>query len=200
MTMASNIMVSVNAYITTSAPPSPRLSRMILRYQKAFLLDHGGFYQKGLILDNDGFDEIHVDVEDIDESLNQQTSYAYNITAKDTSLYVTADTIYGVGYALETLSQMLSKERTLPASFTVVDSPAYNHRGFMIDTGRRFVPLNTILNNLDAMAMTKLNILHLHFADWCRFAIESDYFPQLTSTLTDDQSGFYTKEEVQQMI
>ena len=168
----STSSVNVNATITASAStPSNRLSQIMARYATSFLLD------TGVEADLDvGFDEIRLDVLTTDESLTQATDVSYNITAASSSsssvVVISSATIYGAQYGLETLKQMLSGGPTLPQSIDVVDSPTYNHRGFMVDTGRRFVPLQVILDNLDAMAMTKLNVLHLHFADWCRFAIE----------------------------
>ena len=52
-----------------------------------------------------------------------------------------------------------------------------------------------IKQNLDAMAATKMNVLHLHAADFCRFSIESKVFPELTQNLTGVKAGFYTQDE-----
>ena len=45
-------------------------------------------------------------------------------------------------------------------------------------------------------AMNKLNVLHLHFSDFCRFALESKEFPELTAKLTGAQGGFYTQDDM----
>ncbi|GMI15290.1 hypothetical protein TrVE_jg10005 [Triparma verrucosa] len=153
----------------------------------------------------DGFDSVNLIISDPSScALNQDTDYAYNISADisgTASVTITSKTIYGAAYGLETLNQLTDEDfHSVPSSIDVVDSPSYNHRGFMIDTGRRFIPLSTIFKNIDAMAMNKLNVLHLHFADWCRYAIESDSFPSLTSSLVGDQAGHYTKQDVRDMI
>lgn len=54
----------------------------------------------------------------------------------------------------------------------------------MIDSGRRFFPMKLVKNLLDTMSWNKMNILHLHASDLCRFAVESKIFPELTSNLT----------------
>ena len=47
------------------------------------------------------------------------------------------------------------------------------HRGIMLDVGRRFVPVALLLTMVDAMAYTKMNVLHLHAADFGGVRIES---------------------------
>jgi N-acetyl-beta-hexosaminidase len=39
---------------------------------------------------------------------------------------------------------------------------AVDRRGLLIDSARHFLPMATIKNTLDAMSLTKLNVLH-----WC---------------------------------
>ena len=43
------------------------------------------------------------------------------------------------------------------------------------------------------MAAVKLNVLHLHASDFCRFAVESKLFPNLTASLTGIHAGHYTQ-------
>ena len=59
-------------------------------------------------------------------------------------------------------------------SVSIADAPQYAHRGFMADTGRRFWPVPTVEALLDAMSWCKLNVLHLHLSDNCRYAVQSD--------------------------
>merc|ERR1719456_1322149 len=70
----------------------------------------------------------------------------------------------------------------------------------MIDTGRRFFPMESVRNLLDTMASTKLNVLHLHASDHCRFGVESKRFPNLTASLTGVRAGFYTQQDIKDMI
>ncbi len=50
----------------------------------------------------------------------------------------------------------------------------------MIDAGRRFIPVNIVENILDGMSYNKMNILHLHASDHCRWSVESKLYPELT--------------------
>ena len=45
-----------------------------------------------------------------------------------------------------------------------------------------------------------MNVLHLHLSDFCRFAVESKVFPELTATLTGNQGGFYTQNDVRELV
>jgi hexosaminidase len=70
----------------------------------------------------------------------------------------------------------------------------------MIDSGRRFFPLSTVTNLLDTMLAVKLNVLHLHASDECRWSVESKLFPNLTASLSGVRGGFYTQEDIGTMI
>lgn len=69
-----------------------------------------------------------------------------------------------------------------------------------LPSGRRFVPLSTVKNLMDTMAANKLNVLHLHASDHCRFGVESKKFPALTANLTGIRAGFYTQADIKDMI
>ena len=50
------------------------------------------------------------------------------------------------------------------------------------------------------MAAVKLNVLHLHASDHCRWAVESKLFPQLTANLTGAFAGFYTQDDIKELV
>eukprot|EP01060_Flectonema_neradi_P029796 TRINITY_DN41_c1_g1_i1.p1 TRINITY_DN41_c1_g1~~TRINITY_DN41_c1_g1_i1.p1 ORF type:complete len:526 (+),score=126.26 TRINITY_DN41_c1_g1_i1:40-1578(+) len=135
-----------------------------------------------------------------DETVNKHTKYDYNITIGSDSVSIGASTIYGGMYALETISQLLYENHGSLPYGTIVDQPAYSRRGLMIDTGRRFFPLSTVENLLDTMAGVKMNVLHLHASDYCRWSVESKIYPNLTNALTGDMGGYYTQEDIKSMI
>ena len=100
-----------------------------------------------------------------------ETDYSYQIIVKNNRATASAASEYGLMYALESFTQLIEETGTLPGNnIHINDAPAYKWRGLMIDTGRRFVPLSTVLNLLDTMAAVKLNVLHLHASDMCRFS------------------------------
>jgi N-acetyl-beta-hexosaminidase len=50
----------------------------------------------------------------------------------------------------------------------------------MMDYSRHFYPVNFIKHTIDAMAASKLNVLHMHITDDQSFPIEVKSVPQLT--------------------
>ena len=129
------------------------------------------------------------------------TNYSYQLLFKNGTATATASTQYGLMYAIESFTQLVEATGQLPGSdIEINDSPQYAWRGLMIDTGRRFVPLPAIKNLLDTMAAVKLNVLHLHASDMCRFSVESKLYPNLTQSLTGIYGGFYTQKDIQDMI
>lgn len=104
---------------------------------------------------------------------------------------ITANTVFGARHALETIAQLTTIYQLFDSSehsnnilaiinsALVEDSPKYSHRGLLIDTSRHYLPITTILRTIDAMAMTKLNVLHWHASDTQSFSLEIPSVPQL---------------------
>ena len=101
---------------------------------------------------------------DMDESYTLELG----VDGSDGTLMATSE--WGVLRGIESfvqLAQWDGSRRVLCAlPLTVHDSPAYSHRGVLLDTARHFYPLETaVLPLLDGMAALKLNVLHWHLAD-----------------------------------
>jgi len=138
------------------------------------------------------------------------TDYSYELTieANSATAELTARTAFGALYGLESFAQLLTQAgskignglRLSGSAVRIVDAPMYSWRGLMIDSGRRFWPADVLKNTLDTMAAVKLNVLHLHASDHCRWAVESKLFPQLTSNLTSDYAGHYTQADIKELI
>jgi len=84
-------------------------------------------------------------------------------------------------------------------TITIVDAPEFAHRSLMIDAGRRLYPLPLVRSIIDAMAMTKLNVLHLHLSDMGRIAWESKLFPELNVGY-DTDTRFWKQTEIRALI
>eukprot|EP00730_Choanoeca_flexa_P016215 TRINITY_DN7621_c0_g1_i4.p1 TRINITY_DN7621_c0_g1~~TRINITY_DN7621_c0_g1_i4.p1 ORF type:complete len:662 (+),score=154.23 TRINITY_DN7621_c0_g1_i4:21-2006(+) len=187
---------SIHSALTIKASnvESDRLNRGVQRYQQHFdviTAKHGT--KAGLKL-------VYVDVLDWSDALNMRTDMSYSVVVNDNQALINATTIYGAMYGLESLLQM-SRDGSLPgSSITIEDVPNYSWRSLMIDTGRRFFPMDLVKNLLDTMAAVKLNVLHLHASDLCRFSVESKRFPNLTAALTGLHAGHYTQDDIATMI
>ena len=123
------------------------------------------------------------------EELKMSTDISYNLSVAVSpdgvaNCTLDAPTVFGCVAGLETFVQLLVANITPPTlqntSIHVEDHPDFVHRGVMADTGRRFWPLPLLRNVIDVMAMSKMNVLHLHASDMCRWAVESLIYPELT--------------------
>jgi len=136
-----------------------------------------------------------------DETLGDE-GYAIAIGDK---VALTAPEAKGVYWGTRTLLQMAeqSGDRSLPCG-EIRDWPDYAVRGFMIDCGRKFIPMHFLRDYVKIMAYHKMNTLQIHLNDnafkqyfgndWDRtysaFRLESERFPELTA-----RDGSYTKRE-----
>lgn len=105
---------------------------------------------------------------------------AYVLEASASGVRIAAAEEWGVLRGLATLTQLCSDGQTLPACH-IEDQPRFAWRGLMLDVARHFIPLKDLLRTLDAMAVFKLNVLHLHLSDDQAFRFPSARFPRLAS-------------------
>lgn len=128
----------------------------------------------------------------------------YTLKIGDT-VELTASTERGLFWGTRTLLQMLEQGHgTELAKGTTTDIPQYGLRGFMIDCGRKFIPMSYLRNLTKIMAYYKMNTLQVHLndngfrqyfgGDWNKtqaaFRLECDTYPGLTA-----KDGSYTKSE-----
>ena len=131
--------------------------------------------------------------------------YEMNVGKK---VELSAPTVTGVYWATRTLLQMGEADRK-PETFSVPqgkvrDWPDYALRGFMIDCGRKFIPMAFLQDYVDIMSYYKMNFLQIHLNDsgfprffghdwdktYAAFRLESETFPGLAA-----EDGHYKKAE-----
>lgn len=132
------------------------------------------------------------------QQLGEDESYRLSVTPAKVKL--SAPNPLGVLRGLQTFLQLV---KTTPqgfavASVTIDDRPRFPWRGLMIDSGRHFIPIEVMRQNLDAMEAVKFNLLHWHVSEDQGFRIESKIFPKLQGEGSDGQ--FYTQDEVRGII
>ena len=112
---------------------------------------------------------------------------AYQLTVTDKGIVtVEGQTAAGVFNGLQTLLSLVDgsdNARILPI-VDILDAPRFQFRGLMLDVARNFFEKNDILKTLDAMAMYKMNKLHLHLTDDQGWRIEIPGLPELTKVNT----------------
>ncbi len=136
------------------------------------------------------------------KKLDTMPSEGYQMTIGDI-VEVASPAEIGAFWATRTLLQILETHSTLPKG-TISDIPQYKMRGFMLDVGRKFVPMHYLRNLVKVMAYYKMNTLQLHLNDngfpqyfendWMKtsaaFRLECDTYPGLAA-----KDGHYTKAE-----
>lgn len=150
-----------------------------------------------------------------------QKEEAYRLTVIGKRVKIETLTPEGRFRAQKTLEQLRALGE-VPEG-TVFDYPRFRHRGLMIDESRSFKGLEFLKKQIDAMALLKLNVLHLHLDDSAGWRIESGAYPDLTRktafrkgrtyheweagkyqfTTADDPDGYggyYTKEELRELV
>ena len=94
------------------------------------------------------------------KTLDTDESYILSVDAP--RIQITANTVYGAIYALESLSQLLDAKNNCIQKTIIMDTPRFSFRATMIDTARHWYPIPIILQHLDAMSSVKMNVLHWH--------------------------------------
>ena len=136
-----------------------------------------------------------------DKKLGEE-GYAIKITDR---VAISAPTPIGLYWSTRTLLQLAeqNQERSLPQG-TIRDYPDYPLRGFMIDCGRKFIPMAYLQDLVKIMAYYKMNTLQVHLNDngfkqyfehnwdktYAAFRLESETYPGLTA-----RDGSYSKKE-----
>ena len=126
----------------------------------------------------------------------------YTIKIAD-RINLSAPEAIGIYWGTRTLLQMAELNLTLPQG-EIRDFPDYEIRGFMIDCGRKFIPMHYLRDYVKIMSYYKMNCFQIHLNDngfkqffendwnktYAAFRLESDTYPGLTA-----RDGFYTKQE-----
>lgn len=117
----------------------------------------------------------------------------YRLEIDATEIRIAAPVEWGALRALTTLAQ-LWLDGVPPAPQVIEDRPRFPWRGLMLDPARHFLPLDTLLRTLDAMALFKLNVLHLHLSDDQGFRFASRRYPELAS------AEHYSQTELERLV
>ncbi|KAJ4348279.1 woronin body major protein [Didymosphaeria variabile] len=130
-------------------------------------------------------------------------SYTLEIGEGSNSIDITAETVYGALHAFTTLQQIVindgSGQLVVEAPVSIKDAPLYPVRGIMIDSGRNYLSKKKILEQIDGMALSKLNVLHWHMVDAQSWPVELETYPDM---IEDAYSAneIYTKDSIKSII
>ncbi|KAH8590614.1 beta-N-acetylhexosaminidase [Bisporella sp. PMI_857] len=111
-------------------------------------------------------------------------SYTLDITDSSSTISITAKTVWGALNAITTLQQIIISDGRggllVEQPVSIKDAPLYPYRGIMIDSGRNFLTLPKIKEQIDGMALSKLNILHWHLDDDQSWPVDIKAYPAMT--------------------
>jgi hexosaminidase len=154
----------------------------------------------------------------------------YELTVAPDSVVIRAPQQGGTFYGVQSLLQLLPPQIYSPTLVTNVawvapcvyieDYPLYSWRGVMLDPARHFINKDEVKRIIDAMAMHKLNTLHLHLVDDQGWRLEITNYPNLNSigswrngidyglaprstTATNSAGqygGYYTQNDAREMV
>ena len=110
-----------------------------------------------------------------------RTEYSLSISPAGASL--TAGSEAALADGRNTFAQILAgmpEGRYEIPCVVITDHPDYAWRGMHMDVVRHFFPISDIEKMIDAMALHRLNVLHLHLTDDQGWRVEIKGYPRLT--------------------
>ncbi len=146
----------------------------------------------------------------------------YRLTIEKDGIQLSANSMAGIGYGLQTLSQLFdSMEGNRLDCVKIVDYPRFAYRGMHLDVVRHFMPIELVYKMLDELERHKMNVFHWHLTDDQGWRIEIKKYPELTKIggfrenmehlhwderplsrpdATDKIGGFYTQDEIAKVV
>jgi hexosaminidase len=129
--------------------------------------------------------------------LGEDESYTLNISK--TGIYLRALSLTGIIRGLSTFVQLIERDKSseqISVPFvSIADRPRFPWRGLLLDVSRHWMPIPVIERTLNAMELSKLNVLHFHLSDDQGFRVQSLQYP-----LLHDRKNFFTQKDIQYLV
>lgn len=205
----TTVQLSHNFVISPAAasPACPTLDVAVRRYQYQAVGEHAARTQGG----DSGVPvlrQLLVRVANCSETypqLHADEAYVLTVPADGTAATVTANTVWGAMWGMESFSQLVRFNFTASvyaiasAPWLLHDSPRFPHRGLMIDVSRHFQPLAAIRSIIDSLAYAKMNVLHMHMSDEQSFPMQIKAYPKLWGAAWSAQER-YTQADLAALV
>jgi hexosaminidase len=205
------LQLSHNFTISAAGPACPTLNTAMQRYQNQAVGLHiasppgnndGGPVLRQLLVQVANLDESHPQLNTTD---SEHEAYVLTIPADGSPATLTAETIWGAMWGMESFSQIVRFDfeteaySIANAPWHVHDTPRFPHRGLMIDCSRHFLPLASIRSIIDSLAYAKMNVLHMHIVDEQSFPIQIKSYPKLWDAAYSAQER-YTQADLASLV
>ena len=149
---------------------------------------------------------------------------AYRMDITPAGVRIVAGGAAGEFYALQSLAQMTSDGRIKQLQCcSIEDSPRFPYRGLHVDVSRHFRSVDFLKKQMDAMALFKMNRMHIHLTDAAGWRLKIEAYPLLTDyaawrpqhtwkewwngdrrycNASDEGAygGYYTKEDIAEIV
>lgn len=152
--------------------------------------------------DLSGLSVVEVTVNDYAADLQMGVNETYTLSVSPSSIIIESETVWGVLHAFTTLQQLIIYDNSkfvIEGSVNIWDAPLYQHRGVMVDTGRNYLSIDSILDQIDMMALSKLNSLHIHLDDAQSWPLLLNSYPEMIMDAYSERE-IYTIQDLQHII
>ncbi|MFC1565148.1 beta-N-acetylhexosaminidase [candidate division KSB1 bacterium] len=156
----------------------------------------------------------------INSELTELGPEGYTLEVDSKKINLEAYDLTGLIYGVQTIRQLLPVQIESEQIATgidwiipcvrIKDKPRFSWRGYMKDVSRTFYSIDVIKKYLNAMALYKLNVLHLHLTDDQGWRIEIKKYPELTSNQTTvfhekynepaERNGYFTQDQIRDLV
>jgi len=127
-------------------------------------------------------------------------SYTLNV-GTDGACTISSATVWGALRGMESFTHFLVRNSDparvdlVSSAVSVSDAPRFGHRGMLIDTARHYLSVSTIQHVIDALPLSKFNVLHWHAVDAESFPVETPSEPTMTNGAFSP-SMIYTPDDI----
>ena len=113
----------------------------------------------------------------------RMASESYRLKVDRKGVTITSSDPAGAYYAQQTLNQLVTEAegRKSIQYCEIYDYPRFPYRGVHFDVSRHFRSVDFLKKQIDAMAMYKMNRMHIHLTDAAGWRLQIDAYPRLAS-------------------
>lgn len=146
---------------------------------------------------------VDIQVDDVTVDLQLGVNESYTLKINSNGIKIHAATIWGALHGLVSLQQLIvytcDDKYVVPLSVTISDFPKFKHRGLMIDSGRNFLTVDSILEQIDIMSLSKMNSLHWHLVDSQSWPVALESYPHMIKDAYSNDE-VYSKNDLKYIV